>query len=369
MAESTAVRLELENHEVFYDRQDLESGRGYDQKIRQEIENCDLFVFFISPDSITKGRYTLTEVKFARQKWRNLNGRVLPVMVRPTAFDKLPAVLAALDILTPEGNLAAEVVARVAQLAATPGDRGNVQRHRRSTIVGASLSGIALATLGVYIMLKQEEPLNDDPVEPPPVVIAECDDQSELAGCDLDLAMKICAAQRATSRLLDSGSPEGASEIGGQRRSIYLYGKVNSQDSMDIVQLDTLMNNVRDFLVEESLETVPPASSGIVFLDGPVALKTEYDAGDALLILSAKLNPPYVDEGVQTRGGSSSFYFGKNLPISVDFTLPENNFVAPYELHRAAIAYSRAELAATAEQKMELLSVAREAVNRACKGR
>ena len=129
----------------------------------------------------------------------------------------------------------------------------NFDIHKGEVVarIGESGSGkttIALATLGIYFMLKQEKPLHDDPVEPPPVAIAECDDQSELAGCDLDLAIKICSAQRATSRLLNSGSADGGSEIGGQRRSIYLYGKVNSQDSMDAVQLDTLMSNVRDFL-------------------------------------------------------------------------------------------------------------------------
>lgn len=137
LAEAVAVRLKLENHNVFFDRDVLKSGHGYDQKIRQEVESSDLVIFIISPDSVSRGRYTLTELKFAKNKWRNLNGRVLPVMGRQTDIETIPAALAGLDILKAEGNLPAEVVARVAQFKA----RTNLDIRRPTGHCGCCNSG------------------------------------------------------------------------------------------------------------------------------------------------------------------------------------------------------------------------------------
>ncbi len=60
VAEKIANRLELEDHTVFFDREGLQSGKGYDQQIRQAINDCDLLIFLISPDAVAGGRYTLT---------------------------------------------------------------------------------------------------------------------------------------------------------------------------------------------------------------------------------------------------------------------------------------------------------------------
>ena len=117
IAEKIANRLELEDHKVFFDREGLKSGKGYDQQIRQAINGCDLLIFLISPDAVAGGRYTLTELKFAKKKWRNVTDRILPVVARETPPVDIPAVLSSLQMIVPEGNLEAEVVAQVAQIS------------------------------------------------------------------------------------------------------------------------------------------------------------------------------------------------------------------------------------------------------------
>jgi hypothetical protein len=78
-----AARIELalkgEGHAVFRDRSSLPPGESFDERIRNAIEESDLLVFLISRDSVAAGRYTLTELKFAEQKWPHPGGRVLPV--------------------------------------------------------------------------------------------------------------------------------------------------------------------------------------------------------------------------------------------------------------------------------------------------
>ncbi len=70
-------------------------------------------VFLISPESVTKGRYTLSELAFARTKWPNPSNRVLPVMMARTPLDQVPTYLKAVTILEPQGSAAAETRAAV----------------------------------------------------------------------------------------------------------------------------------------------------------------------------------------------------------------------------------------------------------------
>ena len=119
-AESVNAALLAAGHDVFFDREDLPAGQGYDERIRSAIEGSDLFLFLISPAAVATGHYTRTELKIARRRWPDPAGHVLPVMVTPTPFGELPAYLGSVTILVPEGNLAAEVVLAVSDLAALP---------------------------------------------------------------------------------------------------------------------------------------------------------------------------------------------------------------------------------------------------------
>jgi hypothetical protein len=120
-ADQLAVRLRTEGHTVFLDRDNLPEGEGYDAQIRAAIADCDLYVFLISPRSVQPGRYTLTELKFARERFPNPRGRVLPVMCEATPFNDIPPYLSAVTVLQPQGNLAAETLAEVRVLESRSG--------------------------------------------------------------------------------------------------------------------------------------------------------------------------------------------------------------------------------------------------------
>jgi len=79
IAENIQAALSAEGHQVFFDKSRLRSGEGYHLKIVEAIRNSQLFIFLISPDSIRKGTYALTELKEAKRKWPNPAGKVLPV--------------------------------------------------------------------------------------------------------------------------------------------------------------------------------------------------------------------------------------------------------------------------------------------------
>ena len=116
-----ATRIELslkgEGHTVFRDRTDLPPGESFDARIRAAIDESDLFIFLISGQSVSPGRYTLTELKFAEEKWGHPAGHVLPVLTEPVPKESIPAFLRAVTMLQPTGDLAAEVSAAVERMA------------------------------------------------------------------------------------------------------------------------------------------------------------------------------------------------------------------------------------------------------------
>jgi len=141
-AEEIALALRAEGHRPFFDRSELPEGDAYNARIREAIRGCDLLIFLLSPESVSDGRYTLTELRFAEEKWRSPAGRVLPVMVRPTDSAAIPAYLRAVVILRPAGNVPAEVVAAVDRLS-KPGWVRTIRRY--------AVPLIALALIGVGV--------------------------------------------------------------------------------------------------------------------------------------------------------------------------------------------------------------------------
>jgi nucleoid-associated protein YgaU len=106
---------------VFFDREDLPAGRSFDDYIRNAIEESDLFVFLISPESVADGRYSRTELKLASRKWPTPGWHVLPVELVTTPIEDVPAYLRSLTVMQAEGNLVAEVVIEVEDRARAQG--------------------------------------------------------------------------------------------------------------------------------------------------------------------------------------------------------------------------------------------------------
>ncbi|MFV0664115.1 CHAT domain-containing protein [Denitromonas sp.] len=113
IADDMCCRLQAAGHEVFFDREDLPAGTSFDDRIREAIDACELFIFLVSPEAVADGHYTRTELKIASRKWPTPGWHVLPVMVAPTPLDTIPAYLRALTLMQAEGNLTAEVVLEV----------------------------------------------------------------------------------------------------------------------------------------------------------------------------------------------------------------------------------------------------------------
>jgi tetratricopeptide (TPR) repeat protein len=117
LAEEIALALRAEGYQAFFDRAELADGDAYNAPLREAIRGCDLLVFLVSPEAVKEGRYTLTEIGFAEEKWPSPAGHVLPVMAEPTEAASIPPYLRAVVMLRPTGSIPAEVVAAVERLS------------------------------------------------------------------------------------------------------------------------------------------------------------------------------------------------------------------------------------------------------------
>ena len=157
-----ATRIELslrgDGYHVFRDRTSLPPGESYDARIRAAIEESDLFIFLISRQSVSPGRYTLTEVKFAEQKWTHPAGRVLPVLIEPVPTEAIPVFLRAVTMLQPRGNVVAEVAAEVSRMTA-PWWRRVLRPRRLVPTAAVMLILIVVASLGLpdYLQRREQE--------------------------------------------------------------------------------------------------------------------------------------------------------------------------------------------------------------------
>jgi len=154
-AEPIAFSLRSRGHKVFLDKDDLPAGRGFDEQIENAIGASDMLLFLISSESVMPGRYTLTELEFARRKWRNPDGHVLPVMIQPTEMHLVPDYLKAVTVLEPKGNAAAEVAASVRETEESA-NRGLLLFFVGAALVSGLLSVAAVFTkdFGIQYFIK-----------------------------------------------------------------------------------------------------------------------------------------------------------------------------------------------------------------------
>jgi hypothetical protein len=176
-AEAIAFSLRDRGHEVFLDRDGLRVGEGFDKSIEQAVNKSNIFIFLISPQSVAEGRYTLTELTFARQKWPSPSGHVLPVRVRTTSRDQIPSYLKAVTILEPHGNVAAETSAKVNQMGGGKAEPEKASAESERSQVGSPLwtilsersnrevlawigGGLAIVATGLWVVFVYLKPAN-----------------------------------------------------------------------------------------------------------------------------------------------------------------------------------------------------------------
>jgi hypothetical protein len=159
-AEEIAARLGAASHAVFFDRRSLKGGSNYDDVIRQEIKRCHIFVFLISPASVSPGQYALSELGFAAERWPNPTNVVLPLVLRPTPMEQIPAYLRSVTLFRPVGNASAELGARIAAMALARQRR----RIRLAGLIAICIVGLAMIPAYRKLQRHADQHLTTGPV-------------------------------------------------------------------------------------------------------------------------------------------------------------------------------------------------------------
>ena len=186
LAERLALGLRNEGHEVFFDRDALQPGESFDDRIRASIRQCQLFVFLISKDSLSAGAYTLTELGMAQERWPSPAGYVMPICVDDTEIDTVPPYLGAVSILQPTGNTVAEVLNAVGKL-----------KSQRRRILGYRLAALAplivVATAVVWWQTHQRAPVEFESIN-----VTELETYSDKTHYRFDASIRNKSAESTT---------------------------------------------------------------------------------------------------------------------------------------------------------------------------
>jgi formylglycine-generating enzyme required for sulfatase activity len=154
LAEAINFALEDQGHEVFFDREDLPAGEEFHGRIRAAIERADLVIFLLGPEALDAGSYTLNEIEIAEKIFRSPSGRVLPVLVRPTPLDHIPAFLRAVTLLQTPGNLTAAVADAVRRIA-------RARSRKRRLAASGAIALAALVAVAVHRLFVSGQPAQE----------------------------------------------------------------------------------------------------------------------------------------------------------------------------------------------------------------
>lgn len=116
VAGRVAASLANDDHDVFLSATSLSAGDAFDGPIRDAIAAADLMVVLLSEAFTRSGRYTLTELELAKQRWAAPSGHVMPVALDALEVMKLDPYLRSVTVLEPVGDVAAEIASAVEQL-------------------------------------------------------------------------------------------------------------------------------------------------------------------------------------------------------------------------------------------------------------
>lgn len=106
--------LSHEGYDVFFDKNGLHVGSTYHSKLKEEIVSSELFLFLMTCRSVEKGRYTLTELKFAWEQWHKGEIIFLPICIEEVK--DIPEYLSEITYFQIEGDIPAELLDRVSTI-------------------------------------------------------------------------------------------------------------------------------------------------------------------------------------------------------------------------------------------------------------
>ncbi len=109
--------------QVWYDG-NIEAGREWDASIKEALYSADIILLLVSADSISSEYFYGNEVNISLERHRNRQARVIPIVLRPCAWEDTP--LAELQALPKDGvavsnwssrdNAYADIVKAISQL-------------------------------------------------------------------------------------------------------------------------------------------------------------------------------------------------------------------------------------------------------------
>lgn len=121
VAERLFHALRRLRHEVYFDTKSLTPDESYVLELNEQVKRSDLFVYLISPDSVSPESYTRKELDAVAPRWAGRTCAVVAAMIRPTDENGVPPFIQGLNYLKPEGDPIPDILlAALGALGAEP---------------------------------------------------------------------------------------------------------------------------------------------------------------------------------------------------------------------------------------------------------
>ncbi|MBW2410940.1 MAG: toll/interleukin-1 receptor domain-containing protein, partial [Deltaproteobacteria bacterium] len=149
IAESIYRKLLAADYEVFFASDDIRASDDFDDRIRREVAEADRMIFLASRESLTEGKFTLTELRMFSKKWPDPTGRVMTVVLDDTSYDNLPPYLGAVtSAFKASGNIPSEVAATVVNRWP--------RRNKRWGLWGVIAASVVVLVVAVFLFTKKD---------------------------------------------------------------------------------------------------------------------------------------------------------------------------------------------------------------------
>ena len=260
LGEEIAQALKNAGHEVFFDRDSIPASGDYNDRIRCAIQEADRFVFLASAEALAPGKFTLTELQFAKERWPTPEGKVLPVMIdRSVSIPDLPVYLRSVSVMSVEGSAPAEVVNAIDKTRSI----GTLCRSVTLAAVAAALLAVAYVGLG----LDKRGPLTDVVLVQPNKIhfrsLAEAPLRPEQKGGSTDWAASPLTVTVMPVAYTHRTEPGRRARILEETVDLVIAGASQTYRAIYIVEITDALCGDRWFCIKGNagIETLEPGAS------------------------------------------------------------------------------------------------------------
>ena len=122
---------------VFFDRSNLRAGQGFAGKIEDQVKSSDLMIVLMSEETFDTGSYVINEIEYAKKKWSDPSGHLLPVLVSNKKIENIDPYVSSVTWIETRGDKVARTVSEARHMLEALDSREGKREYEEAKEKGA----------------------------------------------------------------------------------------------------------------------------------------------------------------------------------------------------------------------------------------